>query len=125
MALSVEGYVEVEAGLFAPGVLEDAFRRFLTTNRAVTFGRDPSAVIGKVTNIGGRGDRVLIKAALDPQPPETVLADCLRKIASGTIKGLSIEGAFSTDQAVVSSVCISPLTPVIGTGYLTTVGPSS
>lgn len=125
MALEVEGYVEVEAALFDPGVLENAFRRFLEGESRVTYGRDPNAVIGKVTKIGGRGDRVVITAALDQPTPGTALADSYRKIASGTIKGLSIEGAFSAESAVVSSVCISPLTPVVGTGYLTAIGPSS
>jgi phage head maturation protease len=125
MALSIDGYVEVTASLFDPGVLEDAFRRFLTTDPVIIFARNPADVLGRVTKIGGRGDRVEISAELEPPSPGTVTADAYNKVKSGTIKGLSIEGAFSSDRAVISAVSISPLTPVVGTGFVTSVSGES
>jgi hypothetical protein len=127
MALQVEGFVEVTASLFEPGVLEAAFRNFLAGPEPpkVIYGRDPAAVLGRVTNIGGRGEKVLISAVLDSQPAGTMLKDCLNKIASGTVKALSIEGEFASDHAVVEAICIAPLSPLLGTGYLTSIGPTS
>ncbi len=122
MALEIEGWVEVDAALFNPGVLEDALRRFLTAgDPAVIFHRNPAALLGKVTNISGRGDRVEMKATLDPPTPGTVEADAFNKVKSGTIKGLAIEGVFAPNHATVSAFSVAPLTPVLGTGWITSV----
>jgi hypothetical protein len=121
MALDIEGYVEVEAELFNPGVLEEGFSRFLSEEPLVTFAADRAEPLGKVTRISGRGDRVLISATLTPPPQGTRAADAYRKIASGTIKGLAIDGVFAANRAVVSSVAVRPLTPVLGTGFITSV----
>jgi|GEM_PF-4530589 len=121
MVLTIEGGVEVDASLFNPGVLEDAFRTYLGGRAPVTYGRDQSAVLGRVTKIGGRGKEVVITAELPGPPPRTVLKDAWNKIRSGSIKALGIEGGFSPDSAVVSSVYVLPVSAVPGTGYLTNV----
>ncbi len=125
MALEIEGYVEVEAALFNPGVLEDALKRFLTTDPLVIFHRNPAAVLGTITDISGRGDRMEISATLYPPPPGTVAADAYRKIRSGTIKGLAVEGTFAPNHATVSAFSIAPLTPVLDTGWITSINPGA
>lgn len=122
MGLEVCGYVEVDAELFTPGVLEDALRRFLTgPDPVVIYHRNPAEVLGKVTRISGRGDRIDITAQLDPPPPRTTAADAYRKIASGTIRALALEGVFASNHVAVSALSISPLSPGLGTGFITSV----
>jgi hypothetical protein len=116
--LSIEGFVEVQPDLFAPGVLEAGLRRFLEGgDPPVIYHYDPAKRLGTVTRVTGDKDRVEITATL-PEPPErTELRSVWSKVQSGTIKGLSLVGDFTRDRANVAALSITAV-PLDGSGFI-------
>jgi hypothetical protein len=125
VSLAVEGFVEVDPSRFADGVLERAFRRFLAGDAPLNYGKGGNVgQLGKVTSMGARGDKVIIGATLETPPAGTALKDAFNKVASGSVRGLAIDGAFTADNARIVCVTVVAVTPVAGTGLLTSIGPS-
>jgi HK97 family phage prohead protease len=79
---------------FLPGVFAKALKKFLR-NPILLWNHKFDSPLGRVTKaeIGGGGE-LLIEATLDDPEPGTPLADVHRKVASGTIRGLSVGGRF-------------------------------
>ena len=119
--LRVAGFVEVDASLFGPGVLERGLQEYYKGDSPVIWHGREDEVLGRATKISGRGDRVEIEGVLDEPPPRTVLRDVYKKVASGTIRGLSIVGVFTKDRAEVRAFSLTTV-PISGSGLLTKVG---
>jgi phage head maturation protease len=97
--LTIEGQAGGEAldrsgEAFLPGVLAKGLERYLK-NPILCYHHNTAAALGVVegAQVDGAG-RLHIRARLDEPEPGTPLADVFRKVASGTIRGLSVGGIF-------------------------------
>jgi HK97 family phage prohead protease len=105
---------------FAPGAFEAALGRYLR-NGILVWNHELSKPLGEVEDARldpARG--LFIRARLDKPEPGTELADIYRKVASGTLKGLSVGGRFRREQTpqgirivecdlIEISVCAAPV----------------
>ena len=94
----VEGYAS-DFGLdrqdeaFEPGAFEKGMKNFMK-NPVILYHHKMDEAMGQVKEFEHRNDGLWIKARLDAAEPGTAAADRLRKVKSGTIRGMSVGGKF-------------------------------
>jgi hypothetical protein len=121
-----EGYIDVDAGAFGPGVIEGALTDFLHSGGEVVYHSNPADVLGRVVKVSGRGERVEVTAQLDRRPATARLRDVVRKIKTGTIKCLVLDGEAEIsggqiNALTVTALSVTPLAIDDSRGFITAV----
>ena len=94
----IEGYAS-DFGLdrqdeaFEPNAFKKGMANFMK-NPVVLYHHKMDEALGQVTEFDNRPEGLWVKARLDEAEPGTKAADIIRKVLSGTIRGMSVGGRF-------------------------------
>lgn len=97
-SLTIEGYAS-DFGLdrqdeaFEPGAFEDGIKAYMD-NPVVLYHHKKDTALGKVEEARLDDHGLWVKAIIDAPEPHTPVADYVRKIKSGVLKGFSVGGKF-------------------------------
>jgi HK97 family phage prohead protease len=107
---------------FLPGAFEKGVREWIRRGGILLWNHSFGKPMGVVTDANITPHGLVIKGVLDDPEPGTELADIHRKVASGTVRGLSIGGKFKRRMTpagvriyeadiIECSLCAAPVQP--------------
>lgn len=79
---------------FEPGAFETGLKAYLTSNPILLYHHKSDTALGQVTSAIIDSKGMFIEARVDSPEPNTVIADYVRKIKSGTLRAFSVGGKF-------------------------------
>lgn len=86
--------VDDQDELFEPGAFTKGIDNFLSTNPLLAYHHDGSKALGQVLSLTPDEKGLWMKARIDAPAKNSWAEDVVRKIKSGTIRGLSVAGKF-------------------------------
>lgn len=119
----IEGYAS-DFGLdrqdeaFEPGAFEKGMKDFMSSNPVLLYHHKYDQALGQIEEFEHRKDGLWVKARVDAPEPGTSLADVVRKIKTGTIRGFSVGGRFKRRETVkgprihtadINEISVTPL----------------
>lgn len=98
-AVYIEGYaaefdLDRQDEAFEPGAFEAGMKAFMNSNPVLLYHHKYDKALGQIESFEHRPDGLYVKARVDEAEPGTELADVVRKIKTGTIRGFSVGGRF-------------------------------
>lgn len=98
-ALYIEGYasdfgIDRENEVFENGAFTKGMKAFMETNPVLLYHHKYDQALGQIESFEHRPAGLWVKARVDEAEPGTNLADVVRKIRTGTIRGFSVGGFF-------------------------------
>lgn len=95
----IEGYasdfgVDRQDEAFEKGAFEAGMKSFMESNPVLLYHHKSDQALGQVIEFEHRPKGLWVKARVDEAEPGTPLADVVRKIKTGTIRGFSVGGRF-------------------------------
>lgn len=100
----IEGYAS-DFGLdrqneaFEDGAFQKSMETFMATNPVLLYHHHFDQALGQIVDYQHRRDGMWVKARVDPAEPGTILADVVRKIKTGAVRGFSVGGKFHRRKA--------------------------
>lgn len=98
-ATYIEGYasdfgIDRQDEAFEKGAFEAGMKSFMESNPVLLYHHKADEALGQVVEFEHRPKGLWVKARVDEAEPGTRLADVVRKIKTGTIRGFSVGGHF-------------------------------
>jgi HK97 family phage prohead protease len=95
----IEGYaadfgLDRQEEAFEPGAFEQGVKSYMDTNPVLLYHHKFDTALGKILDAKVDNQGLYVKALVDAPEPGTQVADYVRKIKNGVIKGFSVGGKF-------------------------------
>jgi HK97 family phage prohead protease len=86
--------VDLQDEAFEPGAFHDGMKAYMASNPVLLYHHKYDTALGQVVDWNVGSNSMNIKARVDAPEPGTLIADYVRKIKNGTIRGFSVGGKF-------------------------------